>query len=152
MALIKCKSCGADISDRATRCPQCGEPQTLNTTCPDCGTSYAETLSSCPNCGAPNRTRKVAHGEDPFVDGPSGKSRGIAAILAIILGGLGVQYFYIGKITAGVICVLVSVASCGSLAVIPSVLGIVQGIILFTKDNEYFESNFVNSEATFPFM
>lgn len=152
MALIKCKSCGADISDRATRCPICGEPQTIHTTCPECDTSYPETLSSCPKCGAPNRSRKILGGEDPFLDGPSGKSRGIAAVLAIVLGGLGVQYFYIGKNTAGIICILVSLVSCGTLAVLPSVLGIIQGIILFTKDNNYFDTNFVNSESKFPFL
>lgn len=35
-----------------------------------------------------------------FSPGPSGKSRGVAALLAIFLGSLGIQYFYLGKNTA----------------------------------------------------
>lgn len=34
---------------------------------------------------------------DVFSPGPSGKSRGVAALLAIFLGSLGIQYFYRGK-------------------------------------------------------
>ena len=40
-----------------------------------------------------------------------GKSRGIFALLAILIGGLGVQYFYIGKTTAGLLTILLSVSS-----------------------------------------
>lgn len=31
MALIKCKECGKDISENASTCPNCGNPNTLTT-------------------------------------------------------------------------------------------------------------------------
>ena len=56
MALIKCKECGAEISDAATACPKCGAPNVRRNVCPDCGASYPENAQMCPNCGAPNHS------------------------------------------------------------------------------------------------
>jgi len=38
MALIKCKECGKEISDKAEGCPHCGAPQTKKPTQYGCGT------------------------------------------------------------------------------------------------------------------
>lgn len=53
MALIFCEECGAQISDRATVCPQCGCPVSKKKTCPDCGTIVEEEAKVCPECGCP---------------------------------------------------------------------------------------------------
>ena len=57
--------------------------------------------------------------DNVFSAGPSGRSRGVAALLAIFLGSLGIQYFYLGKSTAGIISLIVSLCTCG----IPSIYG-----------------------------
>lgn len=51
MALIKCKECGKEVSDKATKCVHCGAPIEIevNKTCPDCGKQY--TGDKCLNCG-----------------------------------------------------------------------------------------------------
>ncbi|MDE7237726.1 MAG: TM2 domain-containing protein, partial [Paramuribaculum sp.] len=41
-----------------------------------------------------------------FDAGPSGRSRGVAGLLAIFLGSLGIQYFYLGKTQAGIIAIV----------------------------------------------
>ena len=59
MALVKCESCGKEISDKAAVCPHCGaeqnqtesEPQVL--ICKECGAEIVGTSESCPNCGCP---------------------------------------------------------------------------------------------------
>ncbi|MDE6113592.1 TM2 domain-containing protein [Barnesiella sp. WM24] len=81
-----------------------------------------------------------------FSPGPSGKSRGVAALLAIFLGTLGIQYFYVGKNTAGIITLIVSLCTCG----IPSILWLIQGILMFTMSQQDFERKYVYSTSTFP--
>ncbi len=83
---------------------------------------------------------------DVFSPGPSGKSRGVVALLAIFLGSLGIQYFYLGKNTAGVIALVLSIITCG----IPGILWLIQGIMMFTMSQADFERKFVYSTSTFP--
>lgn len=60
MALIQCKNCGKDVSDRAKVCPHCGtqliedevtKPQPI--ICEECGAEIPQGADSCPNCGCP---------------------------------------------------------------------------------------------------
>ncbi len=81
-----------------------------------------------------------------FDNGPSGKSRGVAGLLAILLGGFGAHYFYCGKIGGGVICMLLTLITCG----IWSILTLVQGVVMMTMSVNEFERKFVYSNATFP--
>lgn len=59
MALIQCKHCGKEVSDKAEICPNCGErleptkesPQVH--ICEECGSEILEGTGTCPNCGCP---------------------------------------------------------------------------------------------------
>lgn len=64
MALIQCKNCGKEVSDRAKVCPGCGEllnvigveqeeTVTRGIVCEECGTTFDFGIDSCPNCGCP---------------------------------------------------------------------------------------------------
>lgn len=81
-----------------------------------------------------------------FDSGPSGKSRGVAGLLAIFLGGLGIHYFYCGKGGGGAICILLSVVTCG----IWTILTLIQGIMMLTMSCDDFERKYVYSQSTFP--
>lgn len=85
-------------------------------------------------------------GKGVFDDGPYGKSRGVAALLALLLGSLGVQYFYLGKIGGGLIAILLCIVTCGLFYV----LFIVQGVMMLTMSQEDFDRKFVLSTSTFP--
>ena len=52
MALIKCKECGKEISDKAEMCPNCGCPIELKKifACEKCGTIVDDNAIFCPNC------------------------------------------------------------------------------------------------------
>ena len=101
------------------------------------------------------QNRQYAYGAAPqgggvFDAGPSGKSRGVAGILAILLGGLGVHYFYMGKSTAGIVFLLISLLSCGLLAAITGLISLIQGIMFLTQSQAEFEKKYVNSPKQIP--
>jgi len=73
MALIPCKECGKEISDKAVTCPNCGMPPQLNSnqyiedsfsreylvatpliSCRVCKTEVLQKAFICPNCGIRN--------------------------------------------------------------------------------------------------
>ena len=58
MALIECKSCGKQVSDKARICPNCGavlitDPTPELLKCSECGCEIPDGVDSCPNCGCP---------------------------------------------------------------------------------------------------
>ena len=53
MALIKCKECGKEISDKATNCIHCGCPIEKEYTCSECGHPIKINDKKCLNCGNP---------------------------------------------------------------------------------------------------
>lgn len=52
MGLLSCEECEAHVSDRASRCPQCGFPLKHHE-CPDCNAPVAVGDVDCEACGAP---------------------------------------------------------------------------------------------------
>ena len=137
--------------------------------CPECGKQYStqEKVNrvKCPYCGAETNVsyseqqqqQYYGYGQQSanvfdsvFNNGPSGKSRGIAGLLAILMGWCGLHYFYIGKTNAGILFLIVAILSCGILATITTIISIIQGVLFFTSTQEEFESKWVNSPSNFP--
>lgn len=123
--------------------------------CERCGAIIDADCTYCPRCGARVHPPKSGDGQftpgflanDAFADGPGGISRGLAAVLAIVGGAFGIQYFYTRKTTAGIICLIFSICSCGSLG---ALLGLCQGIYMFTINNQKFYNTYVATNSTFP--
>lgn len=100
---------------------------------------------------------------DAFASGPSGKSRGIFALLAIFLGCFGIQYFYIGKIPAGLIWLfgywfifwflfLITIWLGGIGCLMVGFFPLIQGIIVFCANNQDFERKFASSTSFMPLL
>lgn len=58
MAIIKCRYCGGQVSDKARVCPNCGEklieePVVETPKCVECGCEIPAGVSACPKCGCP---------------------------------------------------------------------------------------------------
>jgi TM2 domain-containing membrane protein YozV len=121
--------------------------------CPYCGAetnvSYAENEQSRWE-QFNSQQRQYGNIDSVFNNGPSGKSRGIAGLLAILMGWCGLHYFYIGKTNAGVLFLLIAVLSCGIFATITTIVSIIQGVLFFTSTQEEFEFKWVNSPSNFP--
>lgn len=77
---------------------------------------------------------------------PASSRKVVAGILAILLGSLGVQYFYIGKVAGGFITILLSLVTCGCW----SVVTLIQGILMLTMSDTDFERKYINSTGMFP--
>lgn len=57
MALIKCKECGHEVSDKASTCPNCGCPIEKGLVCNECGATISSKDKTCPNCGNPLKSK-----------------------------------------------------------------------------------------------
>lgn len=86
MALIKCNECGHEVSDKASVCPNCGNPIRDGHVCYECGTIITEGLSTCPNCGCPfnNKEPVMASNSQIIYKDPSKKGKGIFYIIGIV--------------------------------------------------------------------
>lgn len=66
----------------------------------------------------------------------SGRSKGTAAFLAIILGGIGAHKFYLGKPIWGIIYFLFS------WTFIPACIGFLEGVIYLTMSKKSFSEKY----------
>lgn len=74
----------------------------------------------------------------------SPKSKTTAGLLALFLGGIGVHYFYLGKTLPGIIFLVL----CWTY--IPSLIALIQAIMMFTMSEEQFNEKYVNTQSQFP--
>lgn len=76
--------------------------------CTHCGNELLDDAVICPKCGCPvaDERKAKANAEQLLNLDCSPKSRGIAAILCFLFGGLGVHRFYTGKTGTGVLWLL----------------------------------------------
>lgn len=109
-----------------------------------------ELMSMINPAGVPRTTNPTPGGAGgyvpPYGGSVSGKDKTVAGILAILIGGLGIQYFYCGKVAGGLITILLSAVTCG----LWSVLMLVQGILMLTMTQEEFDRKYVYSTSTLP--
>lgn len=84
MALIKCKECGKEVSDKAAKCIHCGAPIEVEVRkiCPDCNKEYDG--KKCNNCGYSDSNK-----QDESVTNKANKGNVIRIISG--LAGLGVS-------------------------------------------------------------
>ena len=141
---VRCPYCGENFY--ASQQPQYGQPQ------------YGQQQYGQPQYGQQQYGQQqygqpqYAYGNQPqqqmgvFDSGPSGKSRGVAGLLAIRIGTLGIHYFYLGKVGGGFICILLSFVTCG----LWGILTLIQGIMMMTMTQQDFEMKYVNNDKTFP--
>ena len=134
------------------QCPNCKSEFTTagqqpSVRCPYCGNTFQTAYGSQPYG---RQVPPAAPANDIFTPGRSGKSRGVAGLLAIFLGSLGIQYFYLGKTTPGLVFLLVSLLSCSTVAVIPAILSVIQGIMMLAGTQADFEQKYDNPAVSFP--
>jgi TM2 domain-containing membrane protein YozV len=92
--------------------------------CRECATEMSREALACPQCGCPTSTRAELT--------VSPKNRVVAAVLALLLGGLGAHKFYLGKVGLGILY-LVFVWT-----FIPAIVALIEGIVYLTKSDEEF--------------
>lgn len=134
-------------------CPQCGAPLDPSAAeCRFCGEKIVRQAPQQPPYGAPQQPPYGAPQQPPYgapqqppyaqaqvvyMTGinPSWpvKSKIAAGVLAILLGGLGIHKFYLGKVGMGILYLLFCWTG------VPAVLGLIEGIIYLCSNDENFQ-------------
>lgn len=93
--------------------------------CESCGEIIKKEAAMCPECG-------VQQGSAASSD----KDRTTAAVLALLLGGIGGHHFYLGNAVRGVLYLLFV------WTLIPPLVAFIEGIIYLTKSDEEFAQQY----------
>lgn len=106
--------------------------------CKNCGNQIPDGASVCGNCGRPVEGAAPAapayQAPAPAVEPKSSLSAGL---FGIFLGTFGVHNFYLGFTGKAVAQLLITVLSCGALAMVSSIWGLVEGILYIGKSPNY---------------
>lgn len=113
-----CRNCGKEVSDQVAICVSCACPPLKGDKfCQACGVSITPSAGlkpdACVKCGSLLQTEAV-------------KSKLVAGLLGIFLGGFGIHRFYLGYITVGIIQIVVTFITCG----VGALWGFVEGIVV----------------------
>jgi TM2 domain-containing membrane protein YozV len=112
-----CRACGKQVPDQAIMCVACGcPPRSGNAFCQNCGAPSNPAAQVCLQCGV--GLPVLATGEQ--------KSKMVAGLLGIFLGGFGVHRFYLGYTGLGIAQIAVTVFTFG----IGGLWGFIEGIMI----------------------
>ncbi len=70
----------------------------------------------------------------------------LCGIFAIVLGGLGVQYFILNKVWGGIFTILLTCITCG----LWTIVTLIQGILMLCMSDEEFNRKYIQSTSTMP--
>jgi len=149
-----CRNCGVEVGSQAAFCTGCGAGAGVgNKFCYNCGAQADPAAAVCVKCGvalygapgampgappvaAPGSYPGAVPGGYPGAQANPLKSKMVAGLLGIFVGGFGVHRFYLGYNTIGIIQVLVTVVggiiTCGFGAIGGCIWGLVEGILILT--------------------
>jgi TM2 domain-containing membrane protein YozV/ribosomal protein L40E len=100
--------------------------------CFECGARINSKAEICPQCGVRQLPPPGAIG----VSSPSGRNRIAAALFALLLGGLGIHKFYLGRIGQGILYLVFF------WTFIPAIVGFIEGIIYLTMSDQTFNAKY----------
>lgn len=107
-----CTNCGKEMDPNAAVCINCGYAAgTGDKYCKNCGHEMTPGQAFCTQCGYATQPQEVKINPDMQ------KSKIAAGLLGIFLGTFGVHNFYLGYTGKALAQLLISVLSCGFLAV-----------------------------------
>lgn len=72
------------------------------------------------------------YGQQQSYTGAVQKSKAVAGVLGILFGALGIHNFYLGYNSKALVQLLMTLFSCGALAFISAIWGLVEGIMILT--------------------
>ena len=119
-------------------CPQCGAPVDASATkCEYCGASIVSAQPAQPVQPVQPAVQTVYVQQPVVVNNERAnwpiKSKIVAGILALLVGGIGIHKFYLGKSGKGVMYLLFCWTG------IPALLAFIEGIIILCSNDENFQ-------------
>lgn len=118
-----CKNCGKEIPEGQELCDTCA--QNVNAGAQNVNTN--QTAQS--NVNYQNTNYQNATVVNNNVN-PQAKSKLCAGLLGIFLGAFGVHNFYLGFYGKAIAQLLISILSCGALAIVSQIWGLIEGIMI----------------------
>lgn len=110
-----CRNCGSPMDDLAAVCVKCGVKKGDGVAfCPNCGGQTEPNASYCVNCGV----------DFASVSGEQ-KSKLVAGLLGVFVGGLGIHNFYLGY--TGKAIAQICLSFCFGIG---AIWGLVEGILI----------------------
>ena len=127
-----CRNCGNEMVDNAVVCVKCGVAAGQGISyCPQCGVQTPPAATFCTNCGVALQNIPMTYSQ---------RSKLVAGLLGIFLGGLGIHNFYLGFQSRALVQLLVSLIggllTCGIAAVAMSIWGLIEGIMILTDSSK----------------
>ena len=117
-----CSQCGAPIEATSENCQYCGA-----------STGYVPPKAQPQPQYTPQYSQPVQQGNPAILSSWPIKNKIVAALLAILLGALGIHKFYLGQGGKGILYILF----CWTY--IPGILGLIEGIMILTSNDENFQ-------------
>ena len=115
--------------------------------CNSCHKEMPDDSSFCPSCGAKAITTSETN------PATTEKSKIVAGVFALLLGGFGAHKFYLQYKTQAIITLAVTLLGFllfGIPTIIMSIIVIIEGIIYLTRsDQEFFDTYIINKKAWF---
>jgi TM2 domain-containing membrane protein YozV len=123
-----CRNCAKEVPVQAVMCVGCGSPpRSGDKHCWNCACETPASAMACVKCGV-----SLAPPLQP--PAPGAKSKLVAGLLGIFVGGLGIHRFYLGYIGIGVVqlllCTVGGILTCGILSGVAGLWGLIEGILL----------------------
>lgn len=105
----------------------------MNKFCTNCGRENPENAAFCAGCGN-NLAGGVAPQAAPDVApvGAASKSKLVAGLLAIFLGGIGVHNFYLGYNDKAIAQLLIFILSCTVFSFVSCIWALIEAVMIFT--------------------
>ena len=124
-----CKNCGHEIDNKAAVCAMCGFAKgSGDKFCSNCQSPLIKDADFCTSCGTKIEQAPIFEGKVKN----TGKSKIAAGIFGILLDSLGIHNFYLGYTGKGILQLLLSVLSCGTLSFVSAIWGLIEGILILT--------------------
>lgn len=126
-----CKSCGKEIPEGQELCDECAAKNNENVVVEN------DTTSENTNQENTTTSNEIPAKEATVVNNnsntnPNAKSKMAAGLLGIFLGTFGVHNFYLGYTGKAVAQLLITLLSCGILALVSEIWGLIEGIMILT--------------------
>ena len=147
MEQVKCPECGGTkctaLNNETYRCLYCGatikvKPEAeVRQTVQQATQSVAQQPQVVVQVQVPQQPVQPQYTQQPVqTQKVHNRSKGVAAILALLFGGVGGQFFYLGDIPVGVACIL----SC--FTGIPALIGVICAIYYICMSDQEFDEKY----------
>lgn len=122
------------------QCPKCGQVTHLDAAyCQKCGHVFSTSFPPAP----PQQTQAFYAPVAPGALQQASSKKVAAGIFGLLLGSLGIHKFILGYTTAGLVMLLGSILTCGLVAPVFGLIGIIEGIVYLTKSDQEFHNRYI---------